>query len=287
VGIFYRGDSVSGHRLESRWVERSRFFSKNRMHWHCHNIFHRMPSAATAGGIAVVIDVLRASTTMITALAHGAVAVLPRRSIEEVRAAAGSTPGAILGGERQCVRIDGFDVGNSPLEYTADRVAGRTVIITTTNGTAALAACSQATEVLVGAMVNRTALAKAARRLAATNGCHAIHLVCAGTDGEITEEDILTAGAILDAAAYDVDASCDVLDADAVAARDQYRAVAHSEGLDNNPRIMEAFRASPGGRNLVALGMEADISAAAAVDSLAFVPRLDPRCNRLTPLPND
>jgi 2-phosphosulfolactate phosphatase len=223
---------------------------------------------------------------MITALAHGAVAVLPRRSIGEARAAAESVSGAILGGERHCVRIEGFDVGNSPLEYTADRVAGHTVIITTTNGTAALAACGEATDVLVGAMVNRTAVAKAARQLAVTNGCHAIHLVCAGTDGDVTLEDILTAGAILDAAAQDNDASHDVLDADAVAARDQYREIANSEGFDPVHGMIQAFRNSAGGKHLVALGMEADITAAAANDSLSVVPRLDPRNDRLTPLPN-
>lgn len=257
------------------------------MHWHCHNIFHRMPPGATAGGIAIVIDALRASTTMITALAHGAVAVLPRRSIEEVRATAESAPGAILGGERHCVRIEGFDVGNSPLEYTANRVAGRTVIMTTTNGTAALAACDEATVVLVGAMVNRTAVAKAARRLAVTSGCRAAHLVCAGTDGEVTLEDILTAGAILDAAAHDDDAPCDILDADAAAARGQYREIATSSDADLINGMIQAFRSSAGGKNLVALGMEADITAAAAIDSLPVVPRLDPRTNRLVPLPND
>jgi 2-phosphosulfolactate phosphatase len=257
------------------------------MHWHCHNIFHRMPSGATAGGIAIVIDVLRASTTMITALAHGAVAVLPRRSIDEARAAGQSNPGAILGGERHCVRIEGFDVGNSPLEYTADRVAGRTVIITTTNGTAALAACSQATEVLVGAMVNRTAVAGAARRLAVMNGCQAIHLVCAGTDGDVTLEDVLTAGAILDAVTHGDDAPCDGLDADACAARDHYRAIANADGANLTTRLVQAFQASAGGKNLVALGLEADITAAAAVDSVPVVPRLESLGNRLIPLPSD
>jgi len=257
------------------------------MNWHCHNIFHRMPPGATAGGIAVVIDVLRASTTIITALAHGAVAVLPRRSIDEARAAAQAIPGGILGGERQCVRIEGFDVGNSPLEYTVDRVAGRTVIMTTTNGTAAIAACGEATEILVGAMVNRTAVANVARRLAVTHRCRAIHLVCAGTDGDVTEEDRLTAGAILDAAAHDDDASFDALDAAAVAARDCYRAIANTDGQLTTHGLVEAFRASAGGENLLALGMEADIKAAAAIDSLSVVPRLDPVGNRLTLLAND
>ena len=126
------------------------------MRWQCHELFHRMPPGATAGGIAVVIDVLRASTTIVTALAHGAAGVLPRRSIHEARAtaAARSTTaaraGAMLGGERGGVKIAGFDLGNSPAEYTADRVAGKPVVITTTNGTLAIAACHDAAEVLVG-----------------------------------------------------------------------------------------------------------------------------------------
>lgn len=240
-----------------------------------------MPPGSAAGGIAVVIDVLRASTTMITALAHGAVAVMPRRSIEEARAAAAACPGAVLGGERGCVRIEGFDVGNSPLEYTLARVAGRTVVITTTNGTAALAACHEATEVLVGAMVNRTAVAAAAKRLALAQGLSAVHLVCAGTDGEVTREDVLTAGAILDAAAHDDDATHDSLDEPARVAREQYRELVknHVSNLSNS--IVHAFRDSAGGKNLVALGMECDITAAATIDSLPVVPRLRTQPNRL------
>lgn len=247
------------------------------MHWHCHELFHRMPPAAAAGGIAVVIDVLRASTTIVTALAHGAAAVLPRRSIEAALAAAAEWPGAVLGGERGGVKIAGFDLGNSPLEYSVDRVAGRAVVITTTNGTAALAACGDAAEVLVGAVVNRAAVAAAARRLAAERGCDAVHLVCAGTDGQVTDEDVLAAGAILDAAGRDPASEHDTLDLPARAARERYRelSAAGSEGLP--ARIAAAFRTCRGGENLLALGMAADLTAAALIDSLAVVPRLDHR----------
>ncbi|MFM8414200.1 MAG: 2-phosphosulfolactate phosphatase [Planctomycetota bacterium] len=241
------------------------------MHWHCHELFHRMPPGATAGGIAVVIDVLRASTTMATALAHGATAVVPCRSIDEARAAARDSR-ALLGGERGGVRIAGFDLGNSPLEYTAERVAGRSIVITTTNGTAALAACSDAAEVLVGAVVNRSAVASAARRLAAARGSAAIHLVCAGTDGHVTDEDVLAAGAMLDMAGPD-----DTLDAAAGAARDRFRTLAAAGRAGLETRIATAFRTCRGGENLIALGMEADLAAAAAIDSLTVVPRLDRR----------
>ena len=245
------------------------------MHWHCHDLFLRMPPAATAGGIAIVIDVLRASTTIITALASGAEVVVPCRSIEEARAAAAHHPGALLGGERGGVRIPGFDLGNSPLEYTPDRVAGRPVVITTTNGTAALAACQAARDVLVGAIVNCRSVAAVARRLADTAGAPAVHLVCAGTDGEITAEDVLAAGAILAAAGRDPAADTDTLDPAAQTARELFDHLAgeNSEGLP--ARITTAFRTCRGGENLLALGMEADLAAAAAIDSLAVVPRLE------------
>jgi 2-phosphosulfolactate phosphatase len=246
------------------------------MRWQCHDLFHRMPPGATAGGIAVVIDVLRASTTIVTALAHGAALVLPRRSVAEARAAAAARPGALLGGERGGVRITGFDLGNSPAEYTADRVAGRPVVITTTNGTAALAACHEAAAVVVGAIVNRTAVAATARRLAAARGCDAIHLVCAGTDGHVTEEDVLAAGAILEAAGCD-----ERLDEAAEAARERFRAVAAAgrDGLEQ--RIATTFRTARGGANLIALGMESDLALAAAIDSLTVVPWLDRQAEAL------
>lgn len=234
-----------------------------------------MPAGATAGGIAVVIDVLRASTTIATALAHGAAAVRPVAGIEEARElAAVLGAGTLLGGERGGVRIPGFDLGNSPLEYTPDRVAGKTIVITTTNGTAALHACREAREILVGALVNRTAVADEVRRLAGDSV--PVHLVCAGTDGEITAEDVLAAGAILDAAAA---GSVEALDESAREAVAFFRRVAAA--VDVQSGLVAEFRRSPGGSNLVDLGMEADLPVAAAIDSLAVVPRLDRASGRL------
>jgi 2-phosphosulfolactate phosphatase len=223
----------------------------------------------------VVIDVLRASTTIATALAHGAAAVRPVAGIEEARGlAAVLGAGTLLGGERGGVRIPGFDLGNSPLEYTPDRVAGKTIVITTTNGTAALHACREAREILVGALVNRTAVADEVRRLAGDSV--PVHLVCAGTDGEITAEDVLAAGAILDAAAA---GSVEALDESAREAVAFFRRV--SAAVDVQSGLVAEFRRSPGGSNLVDLGMEADLPVAAAIDSLAVVPRLDRASGRL------
>ncbi len=227
----------------------------------------------------MVIDVLRASTTIATALAHGAAGVLPVADLAEARAlAARLGPGTLLGGERGGVRIEGFDLGNSPREYTPQRVAGKTIVITTTNGTAALHACRDAREILVGAIVNRAAVADAVRRLTTGVGRADVHLVCAGTDGVVSGEDVLAAGAILDAATR-AGATGHVLDEAAIAARDGYRRVAAAPA----PReaVVADFHRSPGGSNLVDLGMEADLAVAAAIDALAVVPRLDRASGRL------
>lgn len=231
-----------------------------------------MPAGACAGGIAIVIDVLRASTTIITALAHGAARVRPVRTVGEARALAGQAD-VLLGGERGGRPIPGFDLGNSPLEYTRERVAGRDVVTTTTNGTAALHACGSAAEVLVGGVVNRSAVAALAMQLAGT-GPRDIHLVCAGTDGAVTEEDLLGAGAILDAGILlGADEQRD-LDGQARAAVNDFRSVAQGNE-DPAAALACVFATSIGGRNLIEIGMEGDLAPAAAIDALPLVPRFD------------
>ena len=151
-----------------------------------------IPSGALRGGVAVVIDVLRASTTIVHALAHGCEAVIPCAEVDEARrVAAGLPPGrAILRGERQGVPIPGFDLGNSPGEYTEEACRGKTLVMTTTNGTRALLASLEAETVLVGAFVN---FAATVQRL--IHEARPVHIVCAGTEGRISYEDSLLAGA--------------------------------------------------------------------------------------------
>lgn len=248
----------------------------DRIQWHCHDCFHGMQERETAGGIVIVIDVLRASTTIVTALANGAVGVRPELSPDAARrAAAAAAPGTapeacLLGGERGGLRIDGFDLGNAPREYSRQAVAGRRIVTTTTNGTAAVAACPQAEAVLIGALVNRRAVAARALELALAGGGppRPIHLVCAGTDGEVTEEDVLAAGAILDAAGGTR------LDAAAAAALEHFRETIRG-ATDPVAPLAAALAESRGGRNLRAIGMAADIGDAAAIDTIPVVPRLE------------
>jgi 2-phosphosulfolactate phosphatase len=133
-----------------------------------------------AGQNVVVIDVLRATTTIIYALASGAIQVIPCLEVDEARlVAAVEVPGStVLGGERGGLPIPGFGLGNSPREYTRQRVGGKTVVFTTTNGTRALLRCKAARRVLIGAFVNHSAIC---RELADEAD---FALLCAGTDGD-------------------------------------------------------------------------------------------------------
>jgi 2-phosphosulfolactate phosphatase len=151
-----------------------------------------LPGRDLGGAIAVVFDVLRATSAMITALAHGAAGVWPVRTIEEARALKENRPAALLGGERHGDRIEGFDLGNSPLEY-GENVRGVEIISTTTNGTIALRAAEHASTVLAASLLNNGATAL---RLDAHPASEVV-LVCAGTFREAALEDILAAGMLI------------------------------------------------------------------------------------------
>jgi 2-phosphosulfolactate phosphatase len=220
--------------------------------------------AGLAGKTVVVIDVLRATTTIIHALSAGAVEVVPCLEIAEARRIAAEVGrDLILGGERGGLPIPGFDLGNSPAEYTPQRVAGKTVVFTTTNGTRAMQRCKLADRVLLGAFVNFSAIC---RELA---GIAQIALLCAGTDGHVTREDTLLAGAIV----------VDLTRAKRIRLNDQ--ALLAADAWQTAVRLMTdrplgmMLRDSRGGRNLIDTGQENDIDLAAQIDKFDFVPQLD------------
>jgi 2-phosphosulfolactate phosphatase len=155
--------------------------------------------ADLAGHVVVVVDVLRASTTIAAALAAGARGVVPCESVEEAvqRARAFDRHEVRLGGERRLRRIDGFDLGNSPREYTAESVGGRTVMLTTTNGTAALLGVAAAAEVFVAGLVNAAATVTAIRHVLRTPGLQGVLLVAAGQERRFALEDAVGAGRLV------------------------------------------------------------------------------------------
>jgi 2-phosphosulfolactate phosphatase len=145
----------------------------------------------------VVIDVLRATTTVITALANGARAVIPAASSEEaVRLTSNlEKDGVLLAGERRSLKIEGFALGNSPREMIPEVVAGKTIVLATTNGTPALVAAQGGDPVLVGAAVNFSALAERARDALAATGD--LVILCAGRERQFALEDAYTAGRLV------------------------------------------------------------------------------------------
>ena len=149
----------------------------------------------------VVFDVLRATTSMVTALANGAEAIIPVSEISEALAIHKKQPGVLLGGERDGVRIRvaqaggvDFDFGNSPREYMAEKVRGKTIVSTTTNGTRALRSCAHAKMILACTLANLNATADFIAKLKVDE----LLLICAGTYEEAAYEDTLAAGALCD-----------------------------------------------------------------------------------------
>jgi len=153
----------------------------------------QLPQQDLTQTLCIVFDVLRATSSILTGLAHGAEEIRPVVSIDEALAFRSQWPDAVLGGERFGDRIDGFDLGNSPLEYSRDGL--RRIITTTTNGTVALRACEAAREVWVGALLNMQALIERVRQ----SGPERVLLVCAGTFRELALEDVLAAGMLASA----------------------------------------------------------------------------------------
>ena len=146
------------------------------------------------GRVAAVIDVLRATSTIVEALANGARSVFPAANLEEaVRLA--QTLGrkdVLLCGERAARRIEGFDLGNSPLEFTSETVSDKLVVMTTTNGTPALLAGSTADRCLVASFLNLTAVADELAQVDVP-----IVILCAGREGRFSLDDALCAGALI------------------------------------------------------------------------------------------
>ncbi|TYP93812.1 2-phosphosulfolactate phosphatase [Fodinibius salinus] len=142
----------------------------------------------------VMIDVLRASSTMVTALHHGAKGVIPVGNMDEAGKISRNldSESFLMSGEKNGVKIDGYDLTNSPLEHAADVVTGKTVILNTTNGTKAIDRADHADKILVGSFLNLDAVVKHLQ-----DEKNEIVLVCAGWRGRLSFEDLLCAGNII------------------------------------------------------------------------------------------
>ncbi|MCU0618957.1 MAG: 2-phosphosulfolactate phosphatase [Gemmatimonadaceae bacterium] len=212
---------------------------------------------AHAGTVVAVVDVLRASTTIVTALAAGARSVIPFADTDGVlRTARNFARGeVVLAGERHMHAIEGFDRGNSPREFVADGVAGRTVLLTTTNGTRALLAAHDAAAVWVAGFVN--VAATLGPLLDAIDRGQSVAVLCAGRDGQFALEDATLAGRLLDAIAT----ACPGLPMNDAAATAR---LLHERYGDDTARL---FADAEHGRALADAGFGDDLRACGAIDA--------------------
>lgn len=148
--------------------------------------------AAIKGRVAVVVDMLRASSTIIAALNNGAATIAPMPNIEQCIAIRSANRDILLGGERHADKIQGFDFGNSPLEYTKSKVSGKNIVLCTSNGSKAIKSADYTKKIIIGALINVTAVAKKLLKLKSD-----VAIICAGTDGKFSIDDIVTAGAVI------------------------------------------------------------------------------------------
>lgn len=201
----------------------------------------------------IVVDVLRATSTIAEALASGHARVLCCSEIEEAEALRAALGDGLLAGERKCLRIPGFDRGNSPSEFTTG--GGETVILTTTNGTRALvAAAARCERVYAASLLNLDAVVAAAR-----DAGDDVAVFCAGVKGEFAMDDAYVAGRLVE------ELGGDGTDAATAAVRLRASFASAEDGLG----------ASQSARNLVAAGLEEDIAWCARESVLDVVPRVD------------
>jgi len=215
----------------------------------------------------VVIDVLRASSTIITALANGAREVIPASTVESAMKIAGNlgTDQALLGGERNGRIVPGFDLGNSPSEYAASRVQGKSIIFSSTNGSQAMVKARYAAELVIGGFLNMGEVASFVRERPRD-----FVILCSGRNGGFSLEDTVCAGMLIARVAEDQEV---VLSDSAVASMSLYRSMGRG--------ILKMMRGSDHGKYLEEIGFGSDIRYCAGVDTVPVVPFLEGNVLRL------
>jgi 2-phosphosulfolactate phosphatase len=224
-----------------------------------------------AGGIlpesqVVILDVLRATSTVTTALFNGAREVRLFDSLDGVRGAKKGVEGpVVMAGETKCLKPGDFDLGNSPREFVTEKVGGATVLLATTNGTRAAVRARTARRMFAASLLNTTATAQA---LAGNVDVGHTLLVCAGTDGKLALEDAIGAGAILfSLLGHTYRADLPFTD-NAWLAYQAFSAV--------RPRLGAGLRLGQGAINVIEAGLEEDIDHCARIDAMPIVAGIDP-----------
>lgn len=238
---------------------------------HVHYLPQFVSDYELGDAVVVVIDQLRASSTVCHALAAGARDVVPYVEVDAVFKAAEQYDRSqvLLAGERGGLAIGTFDLGNSPLEFTADVVFGKRILFTTTNGTRAIDHARLASRVVLGAAANLSAVCEALA------GEAAVHLLCAGTGGHVSRDDLLIAGGL-------VHRLCELrpfeVNEGATSTRGEWQELLNTAaalGRTASEQLAIELRGTPGGKNLIAIGHDEDLVVCGQIDSKPVVPELD------------
>ncbi|WP_371369641.1 putative 2-phosphosulfolactate phosphatase [Sporomusa rhizae] len=206
------------------------------------------------GYAAVVIDAFRATTSIATACANGCKRIIPVKTVEEALQIKNKYPEVFLAGEREGLLIPGFNLGNSPYEYTREQIADKTLVMTTTNGTLALTKAASLPRVYVAAFVNAAAVTNALRQQQEN-----IVILCAGSEGRFSLEDTLCAGLLAERLS-----SMSKLSDTALAAKGMY--------CDFKNDLLNRVSESSHAKYLSSIGFEQDIAYCLNHDTLSVVP---------------
>jgi len=218
--------------------------------------------AVSRGDVIVVIDVLRCTSCMINALANGARKIIPVKTLKEAYRLKSEHPSFLLAGERRGLKPRGFNFGNSPLEFTRDKVYGKTLIFTTTCGTVALYRCRTAKHVLLGSFLNLSSVSSKAIKIARKEGKD-ISIILSGRRGRFSIEDFLCGGAIAEKLAGK---NVTLSDA-AFASLLSFRQVEGS--------LFNYIAKCKNARSLAKLGFEEDVKFCCQIDIFSIAPSLN------------
>lgn len=210
---------------------------------------------SVAGKSVVVVDILRATSSMTTAFAHGVESIYPVAKLEDCRAM--RAKGYLIAGERDGEKVADFDLGNSPFEYMENELKGKQIALTTTNGTQAIAKSIGADEIIIGAFLNLSAVA--AHLIKSNND---ILIVCAGWKGKVNLEDTVFAGALVEKLKDKFSLACDA----SLMAQQLYNCAKHD--------LIKFLGESSHVRRLNKLNIHDDMTFCLTFDKYAVVPVL-------------
>lgn len=208
------------------------------------------------GKTVVVVDIFRATSCIVSGLAHGVEAIKPVAEVEECLAL--GKQGYLMAGERGGIKVGGFDMGNSPFEYQSEVVKGRKVAISTTNGTQAIAKSSGAAEIIIGAFLNLEAVSEYILHAKSDVIIH-----CAGWKGTPNLEDTLFAGALIDECAEEMNPTGDSA------------LLAHQFYVSNHENLFGLAKQSSHAERLAGFGIESDLEFCMTLNEYTEVPKLE------------